>query len=566
MADETTPQPPVPTDAEAAPPAARPRRRAGYGLVTLALMGMHLLVRFGGMIQKIVLGHFFGTSNMGDVAAAVEKVFQSVYYIGEELLKGTFLPVFNSIRQGDDDGGADEQAAWGLASSVAGILTFILVIITILGMTFTEGFCALILGRPEAADANYAANLEQFHLTVRIVRLSFAGLFCTSLGSLTYGLLNAYKRFVSPALGDLAQKAGIITGIVIMSVGFGSENPIGYALGFILGGVFKLLTHLIALGSKLRMARPKIDWKSPRLKELGLLMLPLLAGSLVGKVRDFAEFRIAWEATQQVVGTAASLDFARKTVNLPINVLPYAMGIALFPFLTDWALRGEKDKVTSAFLSASRNMIFIFAPITALFLLMGPEIITVVFKQGQFDANSVSLVTAAFYVYGAACAFYALEIIANQVFYAHRDTRTPFFIGLFTSTLHIIIAYVGGLLLGLGNVGIAAGYAISKAIKVVIQWYLLRPRLTGFDWPSLLRLFGAAAVASVGLAATVYAGRLVFGQLGWDLGGRGQAAIFVVGVGGLAFAVFIAIAALLRVPEVDLVLAKVRNKLRRGRK
>ena len=110
----TEPGPPAETPAD-------PKARHGFGVVALALMGVHLLARFGGIIQKMVLAHFFGTTSMGDVAAAVEKVFQSIYYIPEELLTHSLLPVFNKTRRGDDAAGDDEREAWALASHVGTI-------------------------------------------------------------------------------------------------------------------------------------------------------------------------------------------------------------------------------------------------------------------------------------------------------------------------------------------------------------------------------------------------------------------------------------------------------------
>ena len=554
----TEPGPPAETPAD-------PKARHGVGVVAVAIMLVHLLARFGGFIQKMVLAHFFGTTSMGDVAAAVETVFQSIYYIPEELLTHSLLPVFNKTRRGDDEGGNDEREAWALASHVGTIQALLLVIVTVIGMTATHWLCGLILELPKAGTPKYVEELAKFDTTVYVVRIAFVGLFCTSLGSLTYVLLNSYKRFISPALGDVAQKLGIVTGIVIMCVGFGSQSPIGLAVGFILGGVFKLLTHLIALGPKLRMARPSINLRNPHLRELGLLMLPLLGGSLISKGRDILQLKIAWAAAGAVEGTVASLDFARKTVWLPINVLPYALGIALFPFLADWALRGQKDKVTSAFLSASRNMIFVFAPITLLFLLCGPEIVTAAFKSGKFDRAAVELTTRAFDVYALGMIFYALEIIALQVFYAHRDTKTPFWIGLGASAMQILIAWLMGLVLQMGNVGIALGFCLAKTIKVGFMWYLLRPRLEGFNWPSLSKMALKVIASCAVMAVAILACKTGAGVMGLDLAKRKLALVFVAGTGLFSFGAYLAAAYALRIDELQPLIGKIRGKLRRGK-
>lgn len=543
MADETT--------QVNGPRAEEPAAKHGVGLVAIAVMGVHLLARLGGMIQKMVLGAFYGTSAAGDIATAVERVFQAIYYIPEELLTHSLLPVFNRVRKE----GEGEEAAWRVASLTGTLQAILLVLLTLVFVCFTHPLCTLLLGAPEPT------KLEKFELTVRLVRVAMLGLFCTSLGSLTYVILNAYKRFITPALGDVAQKVGIILGIVVWSIGFGRQTPMGYAVGFIIGGVLKLATHLWALRGKVKLVRPGFDFKNPALKELLLLMVPLLAGSLVSKGRDLLELRIAWATT--VTGTTASLDFARKIVWMPVNILPYALGIAMFPFLADWALRGQREQVTKAFLTASRTMIYVFAPLTTLALLMGPQIVTTIYKAGQFGDESVSLVTAAFRVYAAAMIFYALEIIALQVYYAHRDTKTPFWQGLIASAIQLAVAYTMGLKLGLGNRGIAMGFATAKTLKVGIMWYQLRPRLTGFEWPSLLRMLAKTAIASLVLGLVVKACLIAGVHAHIDLHRKKLAFLFLGGASAVGLAAYLAASLALRIEELQPVLDKLKGKLKR---
>jgi putative peptidoglycan lipid II flippase len=532
----------------------------GVGMVSIAIMGVHFLARFGGMLQKMVVAHFFGTSAMGDVAAAVEKVFQVIYYIPQEVLSHSLLPIFNRVRLT----GEGEQAAWRTASITGTLQAILLVIVGVLGMCFTGTLCGIALDPPDPTRAHYAVEVAKYDMAVHIVRGSMLGLFCTSMASLTYVLLNSYKRFVSPAMGDVAQKLGIVLGIVIWSVGFGRKDPMGYALGFILGGIFKLATHLIALGPKLRLIKPGVDFKDKALGELGHLMLPLLGGSLTSKARDMIEFKMSWAASEIVVGTAASLDFARKIVWTPVNILPYALGIAMFPFVADWALHKQNDKVTEAFLSASRMMIYVFAPLTIICFLLGPQVVTTLYKSGEFGDESVILVTAAFDAYAAGMIFYALEIIALQIFYAYRDTRTPFWLGLVASAGQLVVSWFLGLALGLGNVGIATGFALAKTIKVGVMWRYLRPNLTGFHWPSLIRMVTRTALACVVMSVVVVGCKVVgLGVLHLDLSNRKWALLFMVGASGAGLLTYVGASLFLGIEEAQPLVAKVMRKLKR---
>ncbi|MCC7494892.1 MAG: murein biosynthesis integral membrane protein MurJ [Fimbriimonadaceae bacterium] len=533
--------------------------RKQVGLIAIAIMGVHLLARFGGLIQKIVLARFFGTTAMADAATGLEKIFQAIYYIPEELLTHSLLPVFTRERQQHS-----EDAAWRLASLTGTLQAVLLVLVTLIGTFGSQWLVGSILGRPDPSDLDFAKAQEKFELTAYLVQVAMLGLFCTSLGSLTYVILNSYKRFVSPALGDVAQKLGIVVGTVVMCVGFGAESPIGYAIGFILGGVLKLLTHLVALRPKLRLARPGFDFRNPALRELGVLMLPLLGGSLISKGRDLLEARIAWAASAAVEGTIASLDYARKIVWMPVNIIPYALGIALFPFLAEWALKNDKPQVTRAFLTASRTMIFLFVPLTVASLLLGRTVIEVLYEGGRFKEGSVDLTTAAFLVYAAGMTFYALEIIALQVFYAHRNTRTPFWVGLFASVVHLLIAWAAGLQLGLGNVGIALGFTVAKTAKVLVMWALLRPVIEGYNTPSLLVMIAKTVGASLLLGAAIYGTQQVLPQF-LDLHRKLHLVAFLLATSAVGVVVFAAAAAALKMEEMTLVTDRLLRKLRRQR-
>lgn len=548
MADESG-MPPEPMSESPSP--GDESRSSGHrkaGLAALAIMAVQFLARIGGYIQKKVLAHFFATSKEGDAATGMQKVFEILTFFVEELLSHTVLPVFSRVR--DEEG---EVAAWRVASMVGTLLALLLVLLSVAGWFGADLLCQGML-------KGFRDDPEKFALTVRLVRVSMLGLLVTCMSHLTYVLLNAYKRFVTPALGDVSQKIGIVLGTAIVCYGFSDLGPLGFAIGFAIGGLFKLLTHLFALGSSLRMVRPGLDLKDPAMLELGRLTLPLLAGTIVGKGRDVWEQRLASQI--KVTGSLASLDYARKVMWMPISVIPFALGKALFPFLTDWARGEDKEGVTQAFLGASRVMVFVFLPLTVLGAVLGRSVITFLYVGGKFNDRSVDLTYPPFLVYCLGFVFYALEIIALQVYYAHRDTKTPFYNGIIGSTIHILVAWLAGLVLGLNNAGIALGFAVAKAVKTVLLWWQLRDRLTSFELPRL-----GSLILKTGLASAVMAVWLVFAKevapRFLDITRASRAALFIAGAGGVGLLIFFVVAVALRVPEVNMLIKMVSNRLKR---
>ncbi len=535
-----------PTDASAG------RRR--IGLAAIAIMAIHFLAKIGGYVQKRCLSHFLGTSLDADACTGMEKIFQLIFLIPEELLSHSFLPVF--VKAQKDEG---ETSAWRLASIVGTIHALVLVVSSAAAAFWAPSLVGLVL-------EGFTDDPAKFALTVQLVRVSMIGLFCTSLGSLTYVILNAYKRFVTPALGDVTQKAGIVIGMVVVFSGFRHLGPIGYAIGFIIGGVFKLVTHLIALRPQLHMVRPGLDLKNPRLREMGILMVPLIAGTLVAKIRDGWEQRLASQVSQRIEGTLASLDYARKIVLMPVLVIPYAFSKAVFPFFADWIAQGDRQRLTEAFHAACRIMVFIFLPMTVFFLVLRQELVTLAYKGGKFDAASVLLTSGPFIIYSLGMIAYALETIAIQVFYAYRDTKTPFYLGLLGSGLQIAIAYTAGLALNFGGAGIALGYAASKTIKLCVMWYALRHRLEGFQWRRNLILVLKTTVASAVMAVWLLLAHRYAASHHIDLMRVKLAAAFLVAAGGSGTILFVVTAAVLRTEELQQVADKVASRLRKRRK
>jgi putative peptidoglycan lipid II flippase len=197
-------------------------------------------------------------------------------------------------------------------------------------------------------------------------------------------------------------------------------------------------------------------------------------------------------------------------------------------------------------------------------LLMGPQVITVAYKSGKFDAVSVALTTAVFNIYAVGMVFYALEIIALQVYYAHRDTRTPFYIGLLASLLQIWVAWTMGIRAGLGSIGIAMGYAIAKTVKVGFMCHYLQPKLSAIDWPAQKRMLVKTAICCAVLATVVLVSRGMVSQVhAIDLAKRKWALVYVGGVGLVSLGAYFATALVLGMDEARPLVLKIVGKLRR---
>jgi putative peptidoglycan lipid II flippase len=152
---------------------------------------------------------------------------------------------------------------------------------------------------------------------------------------------------------------------------------------------------------------------------------------------------------------------------------------------------------------------------------------------------------------------FSMVFLMQRAYYALGDTRTPFLFQLVHSGLFVLGA-VAVALRAPGPV-VAAGIALVTSLATVAQAVvcavLLRRRLGGSGGARLVARFGVYLLAAVPAAAAGAGILWLLGGLpadggGFAVSGRVEGLISVAAIGAVAFAVYLGVLALARVPEV----------------
>jgi putative peptidoglycan lipid II flippase len=277
-----------------------------------------------------------------------------------------------------------------------------------------------------------------------------------------------------------------------------------------------------------------------------------------------------WFASGMGKGYVSSLSYARVLPDTFTLLVPYAVGVSIYPFFSDLAARGDRAGLTETLMGALRIIAFAAVPLTVGMVLLRVPIVQLAFQRGQFSAESVALTAAPLGYYTCGLTAFAMEIILMQFYFSMKDTRTPVVVGIIALGVHVMV--IVGLKGALLHSSIALAAAVSKTLKVGVLYALLRRK--GMDLQlrrsggSLLKMLAAAGVmgAAIGLLYPL-SGRL-FGAPA-DASAM-RAAILLVRLGAVAaagVACYSAAAAALRIDELSQVRAWVKARvLRRGRR
>ncbi len=457
---------------------------------TAGIGALHLLRFVIGFIAQPLIAHNLGLRWQADAYAVSTDIVQRLWLIFEKVINPAFLP--NFIAAMKDEG---EERAWKLASTAVWLIAGALLVVAPLAWLSMPALVHLLAqkARPETID-----------LTIRAARTLLFGLFFLGFSSLTYTILNGYKRFAFAALGDAFWKLGVFAGAAtafglygkqLGALAKGAKNEtLSVAQntqllelaekslwlivwGFVVGSLFKLVPHLFAIGKKWRFLKTKIDLKDPLARKMFALAVPLLLGIVVSESRGFYLQFLADDPSVQIEAGRAALKWSRIIGDNLIQVFPYALSIGIFPFLADLAREKDRQPLTDTLLSALRICVFTFVPLTAILIALRFPLLRAVWESGRLTQADTVVMSWPFMAFTLGLVAFACEMMLAQTFYAMTRAWTPTLIGLGTSLLWVILAKTGVEGLGYGLAAIAGAESISKTVKCLVMWRMLKPHL-----------------------------------------------------------------------------------------
>ncbi|MDD2598575.1 MAG: lipid II flippase MurJ [Kiritimatiellae bacterium] len=454
----------------------------------------HILFKLAGFIQAQVMGRLLPPETFDVVYTfAFENGVFMLFLISEEALAPAFLPLFMRLI----DRGRITRA-WSFANTVLST-QFVLLIIVALFFFFAPQWAVTICTKWSSSDSP-----ERFDLAAYSLKMLSPAIIGLSLGSTTYIMLNAYKRFFLAAFGDAVWKFCAV-GFLVVGYFLSKDSAQMLAWGIVAGSLCKLATHLYGLRDKLGHFKVEFNFRHPFIKRLFWLMLPLLAGILVAKVRDVSN-NVYFLSSLEESGLMQANTMGRKLQSTLHWLVPYTLSIAVFPFfceLVDEKNQAELGRLVTHF---GRILLATFIPFALLIAVISVPFTAFVFKGGFFDETAVHRTALALSFYTFVLPAGAIEALTMQAFFANRRMWTVTLLGMFFSLTSILFSWAGFVYAGTNGVlllcFIAGGFTLSRILKSFALTLFLKQSAPVFPfketWTFLIRITAASIVAGLG--------------------------------------------------------------------
>jgi murein biosynthesis integral membrane protein MurJ len=501
----------------------------------------HIILKFCGLIQAKLIAQYFGADSVSaDVwTIIVDKILFAIFLIGEESLGPAFLPVFKGAL--DDD---RESDAWTFARTVIFGYGVAIALVCAAFIAFPDA----ILRQLTAFDGGDAALGENvLSQAAAVLPYAVIGLFGLSIGSITYVILNGYKKFFIAALGDSAYKIGLIIALFVLASKYGAWAA---AAGFVAGGTLKLALHLFGLRDKKQYFLSfKINFRSPEFKKMMALTAPILIGILFARFRDYITDLYAisnlYDATndRNWISLAA---FGKKIYQTIHHIVPYAISIAMYPYFVELIDKSDRDALGQFITRSSRMIIALLLPVSFAFAALMTPLSQLLFSGGKTTfatATEIGLINA---VYVLVLAPQAVETFLLQGFFSDRRMLSPILIGLAFSaaTAGISVLICHPEMIGLGGLNavlaVGATFVAARWLKMatLIIWFKRRTPSFPLKETAVFFLRAGALAVAVGacvlLVDSAIAGRMTLDSRKADIvrlavGGAVSAIVYLAG-------------------------------------
>jgi putative peptidoglycan lipid II flippase len=491
-----------------------------------------------GFLREVVSARYYGTRWEMDTFLAAATIPTILFGVFNGALVSALVPTFSEYlahRKEDD--------AWRLASTVLNVLAIVLTTCAIVGYFTARWYVPLIAhGFPP----------PQMGVAIRMTQWLMPSIVAVSLSGVLSAMLNAYHRFRSAALVGVAVNAVTIACVVLRAHSLGI-----YAL--VLGTVLGLSAQLvIQLPSFLSIGkyRPIIDLRHPGLRKIWILLGPIIVGSAAGQLALFFD---RFFASTLAPGYIAGMNYATKLVNFPQQIFAAAIATVIFPLLAAQFARENRRGVARSAVTGLRLVNFITIPSVCALIVLAHPMVQALFERGTFQAGATDL-TAGLLPYAAiGLVALAANVVLTRCCFACRETLWPVTISVVTVIVNVLLSLVW--LPTLGARGLLLANSLSQSMQAILLLVVVARLVSGIDWGALMLSTGKVALSSLAML-------LALGWIG-ALGVTPEATLasrawFLFGQIAIGGTVFIAVARMLGVEELDLAWRTIVAKFERN--
>ncbi len=371
-----------------------------------------LLSRVAGLLREKFLAYHLGTGLGAEAfraALRIPNLLQNL--LGDGVLSGAFVPTYaRMVRDGR------EEDAGRLAGAVASLLVLVTGLLVVVGVVFAGPITRVL-------TPGFPVGSAKAELTVTLVRIITPSLGFLVLSAWSLGVLNAHRRFFRAYVAPVLWNATIIVFLSVAATLGATELDLAraVALGALVGAVLQFLSQLPAVLRSVPTLRMRLGRSVPGLREVVRASGGVIAGRGIVQLSAYLDLVVA---SLLAAGAVAALGYAQVLYLLPVSLFGMSVAAAALP---DVALVRPHERVRLA-AEVERGMARVatfVVPTIAIYLVLGEQVVTLLFGGGAFGPAATRQVTIVLAAYSLGLLATTQSRLLQSTLYGLDDTSTP---------------------------------------------------------------------------------------------------------------------------------------------
>lgn len=509
---------------------------------TAGIASVLLGIKVIGFFEKLLLAKFFGTSYQVDAYVMSFSLMIIFWDFLRGILEPSYLPTLIEYREQ-----AGEEKSWEFTSTVLNLMTIVFTLLIGLGVVFTPQLVALLARGFEGERLQTAIGLTRLMLTG-------AGFFAVAI--VTGFTLNSYKRFLLAVADDVVFKVSGFLGLLLLARYIGIY---GLGLGIAMGSWLAPAIHLIGLRRYFPWYKLTINLRQAPVRKMFRLMTPLFAGTACIESRRLVDNFFASFLRE---GSLAALDYSYRLIEFTYAFLAKPLATVVLPYFSELSQQQDHGKLTTSVQVTLNAVLLVFTPMAVCLFALKEPVIKMLFERDAFDAVSTQLTVTALTYYAFGLVSFALEMILTRAYFSVCDTLTPTIIEVVTIITHLTTILMLRNTLGHGSIALA--FTLSKTVKALLLYGLLRRQLPELKLTEMGWLVGKIALAASVMLVGVNGCRVWLSALFSISSFISQAFVIVVS-GGCGVIIFFSLTAVFKVQELRLMWRAIEQYVKKYR-
>ncbi len=436
--------------------------------------------------ERLLISKFFYTTASQQAYEAFQVAFQVPDMMFQLIILGAvsaaFIPVFTNLKKNKG-----EKTAFGMTSTTMTILLLVFVIASVIVAYFARPITIWRTGHEFTA--------EQINITATLTQIMLVAQIFFAISNFLTGMLQAYQRFIIPAIAPVLYNLGILIGVFLFSNQLGIYSA---GVGVIIGAFIHMIIQL-PLAFKLGFRfKPSLSLSFPGVKQFFALMPARL---LTISITELQNLSLGFFATSLGNLSFVIIRLALRLMTIPIRLFGVPIGQASLPFLSTEATGESLTRFTGLVTKSLHQISFLAYPASVLLLILRVPFVRLIFGTQNFPWSTTLTTGKVVAIISISIGAQAMVQLLIRAFHALKDTKTPFLITLITAGFYLLTSWYFVFQTTKGVIGIALSTSIAAFIELVLCILLLNKKLpklfTTAFWVPQLKMLSASFFMAV---------------------------------------------------------------------